>query len=171
LELVADWITQNYEGLEKAAKNVSRGHDLWPDLLSHCILDFMEKPQAQKIVDDGYAKFYIVRIMMNQWRSVTSPFFKQWRSDNHLSVEDSSLGEWYHENGVDPDWNMDKIQEILDQMEGDKEDAGWYHARLVQLYSETPNYKRLSEMTGISRTSISKSIGRARDEIKKRYYK
>lgn len=164
------WITQHWNQLEKAARNVSQGHHLWRDLLNHCILDFLEKPQHQSIVDDGYAQFYIVRIMLNQWRSVTSPFYKQYRSGQHLSVEESNLSEWYHPDEIEPDWDLSKVNVILDHMEQDKEQAGWYHKKLIDLYAQTPNYKKLAQMTGISRTSISKSINRAREEIKKKYY-
>lgn len=160
----------NWKPLEAAARNVSQGHHLWRDLLNHCVLDFLEKPKAQEIVEDGYAQFYIVRIMLNQWRSVTSPFYKQYRSTTHLSVEESGLSEWYHPDAIEPDWDLSKVNVILDHMELDKENAGWYHKKLIDLYAQTPNYKKLAQMTGISRTSLSKSINRAREEIKKKYY-
>ena len=160
----------NWNALERASKNISKGDILWSDLLNHCVLAFLEKPKAQDIVDDGYARFYIVRIMMNQWRSVTSPFYKLYRDPSGASVEELNIAEWYEEDAIEPDWNLDKVNAILDEMEGDKENAGWYHKKLIDLYTETPNYKKLSEMTGISRTSISKSVKRARQEIKKRYY-
>jgi len=165
------WIGDNWHKLEQAAKNVARGHQLWQDLLQHVLLDFLEKDKADEIAKDGYAQFYIVRMMITQWRSQTSPFYKQWKDTPQVSVEDSQLSEWYHVEDGEPDWNMEKIQLIMDHMEGDKEEAGWYHAKLIDLYAETPNYKRLSEMTGIPRNSISKSISRARVEIKKKYYK
>ena len=166
-----EWIEANWHKLEQAAKNVSRGHQLWADLLNHVMLDFLEKPKACEIVNDGYAQFYIVRMMITQWRSQTSPFYKQWKDSPKVSVEDTQLAEWYHDSTVDPEWDLDKVQHILDYMEGDKEEAGWYHKKLIDLYADTPNYKRLAEMTGISRTSISKSINRARVEIKKKYFK
>lgn len=164
------WITLNWSKLETAAKNVSQGHHLWQDLLNHCLLDFLQKEQVEQIIKDGYAQFYIVRIMLNQWRSVTSPFYKLYRSNSHLSVEESNLSEWYHPDEIEPDWDLDKVNVILDHMEEDRKGAGWYHKKLIDLYAETPNYKRLAQMTGISRTSISKSVNRARDEIKKKYY-
>ena len=166
-----DWITYNYTALENAAKKISGNDTLWNDLLNHCVLAFLEKPQADEIVVDGYAQFYIVRIMMNQWRSVTSPFYKLYRDANTTSADELNISEWYEEDAIEPDWNIDKVNAILDTMEADKENAGWYHKKLIDLYAETPNYKRLAEMTGISRTSISKSVKRARIEIKKRYYK
>ena len=166
-----EWISNHWQELEKAARNISRGHQLWSDLLNHCVLDFLEKDTADQVVADGYAQFYIVRIMLNQWKSTTSPFYKLYRSSPNVSVEDTNLAEWYHQTEIDPDWDIDKVKEILNYMEEDKEDAGWYHKKLIDLYAETPNYKRLAEMTGISRTSISKSINRARIDIKKKYFK
>ena len=41
-----EWIEANWHKLEQAAKNVSRGHQLWADLLNHVMLDFLEKPKA-----------------------------------------------------------------------------------------------------------------------------
>jgi len=164
------WIQHNWKQLQQAARNISRNDALWPDLLQHCIVDFLEKPQSHQIVIDGFARFYIVRMMMNQWRSVTSPFFKLYRNDHHVSIEASNLSEWYYEDAIEPDWDMDKVKVILNEMGDDKNKAGWYHAKLVELYAETPNYKKIAEMTKISRTSISKSIERARQEIKTKYY-
>ena len=166
-----EWIETNWHKLEQAAKNVSRGHQLWQDLLNHVILDFLEKDKAPEIVHDGYAQFYIVRMMITQWRSQTSPFYKKWKDSPKTSVEDSQLAQWYHQPDEEVDWNMDKINLILDHMEEDKEEAGWYHKKLIDLYAETPNYKRLAEMTGISRTSITKSIKRAQADVKKKYFK
>lgn len=166
-----DWITHNWQDLQMAARKVSGGHQLHNDLLNHCVMAFLEKPQAQVIVTDGYARFYIVRIMLNQWRSVTSPFYKIWRGDQTQSVDELQLAQWYQEDAIEPDWDLDKVHTILDHMEEDKENAGWYHKKLIDLYAETPNYKQLAQMTGISRTSISKAVKRARVEIKKKYYK
>ena len=165
-----DWLSENWKQLQQAARNVAQGNHLWPDLLQHCITDFLEKPAAQQIMLDGYARFFIVRMMMNQWRSVTSPFYKIYRSETHLSVEESNLSEWYHEDAIEPDWDHERVKTILQHMSDDKTKAGWYHAKLVELYAETPNFKRLAEETKISRTSISKSVDRARKEIKQKYY-
>jgi len=168
--MLNDWITQNWNQLQQASRNITKGHHFADDLLQHCLTDFLEKPQCEQIVKDGFARFFIVKMMMNQWRSVTSPFYKIYRQSDTVSAEGVNLAEWYHQEAHDPDWDIDKVKSILQYMQEDKENAGWYHVKLIELYSETPNYKRLAEMTQISRTSISKSIDRARKQIKEDYY-
>ena len=163
-------MNENWKQLQQASYKISQGSHLASDLLQHCLADFLEKPQAQQIIQDGFARFFIVRMMMNQWRSVTSPFFRIYRMHQHVSVETSGLSEWYHEEAVEPQWDLEKVTKIVDLMSEDRKSAAWYHAELVKLYAETPNFKKLSEMTQISRTSISKSVDRARKEIKQKYY-
>ena len=168
--LLNDWITQNWKSLEQASRNISRGAHLSRDLLQHCVVDFLEKPQAQSIVDGGFARFFIVKMMMNQWRSVTSSFYRLYRSNDTVSADKLNIAEWYAEDAIEPDWDLEKVKSILNTMGEDHQNAGWYHVKLIELYAETPNYKRLSEMTKISRTSISKSVDRARTQIKGQYY-
>lgn len=163
-----DWITNNWDQLEKAAKNITRSHVLWCDLLNHCMLEFLEKPEHTKIITDGFAKFYIVRMMLNQWRSISSPFYKIYRKNDYQQVE---LDPNWTSDATEVEFDLEKIHAILDHMNGEKKNVQWYHAKLVELYAVTPNYSKLSEMTKISRTSISKSIERARHEIKQKYYK
>jgi len=163
-------MTQNWKQLQQAARNISQNNVLWNDLLQHCVIDFLEKPESQNIIENGYARFYIVRMMMNQWRSVTSPFYKIYRSNDFKSIDELDNSDWYYESAEEPDWDIDKVKTILDHMSENRNDAGWYHAKLVELYAETPNYSKLSVVTSISRTSISKSVDRARKEIKQKYY-
>jgi DNA-directed RNA polymerase specialized sigma24 family protein len=170
MHLQNDWMTQNWKQLQQAARNISQNHELWTDLLQHCLVDFLEKPESQSIIDNGYAKFYIVRMMMNQWRSVTSPFYRIYRSNDHKSIDELDLTEWYYESPDEPQWDIDRVKTILEYMSEDRTKAGWYHAKLVELYAETPNFSQLATVTKISRTSISKSVDRARKEIKQKYY-
>jgi DNA-directed RNA polymerase specialized sigma24 family protein len=170
MDTTTEWMDRNWKSLEQASRNITHGNPLAPDLLQHCLLDFLQKPNSPQICADGYAKFFIVRMMMNQWRSVTSPFYRIYRAHDNVSADQINLAEWYHQDAIEPDWDIDKVRTILDQMSEDQEQAGWYHVKLLELYSETPNFKRLAEMTKISRTSISKSVDRARKQIRQQYY-
>lgn len=170
MDIVTQWMNKNMLALQQASRNITHGDHLAPDLLQHCLLDFLLKPQAEQMCLEGFARFFIVRMMMNQWRSVTSPFYKIYRSGDTISADQINLGEWYHQDVIEPDWDIDRVKTILDTMSEDHQNAGWYHVKLLELYSETPNYKRLSEMTQISRTSISKSVERARKHIREKYY-
>jgi DNA-directed RNA polymerase specialized sigma24 family protein len=170
MDTVGDWMNNNMPALEQASRNITHGSTLAPDLLQHCLLDFLLKPQADDMCTQGFARFFIVRMMMNQWRSVTSPFYRIYRSADTVSADKIGLAEWYHQDAIEPDWDIDRVKTILNHMSEDVQNAGWYHVKLIELYSETPNYKRLSEMTQISRTSISKSVDRARKHIHQKYY-
>jgi hypothetical protein len=64
--------------LVKAANKITGNSELSYDLLHYAIEELSFKANVQSIIDSGGARFYLVRIMMTQWRSKTGPFYKQY---------------------------------------------------------------------------------------------
>lgn len=151
---------ENYEELRKAATRISKGSELADELLHYSIEEFLHKPSCEDVVASGGGRFYIVRIMMNQWNSVTSPFYHTYRRHDVLldeehedicEVEDASVAEF-----------ADRIQSELGHLV-------WYDRVLFDTFvNENHTVSSLARATGIPRTSISLTINRIRKYIKQK---
>ena len=159
---VHKFVSDNYLALQEAAKKISGNDVLQEELLHYSIDEFLRKKDVEAIVDSGGAKYYIVKIMTNSWRSVTSPFYYTYKKEN---IEFSS----YHE--VDEDAIAEEEDNTLELAEKVKEELNklnWYDRKLFQTFvDENHTISSLARCTGIPRTSISLSINRIRKHIKK----
>lgn len=149
---------ENYDELRKAATRISKGSDLAEELLHYCIEEFLHKPACQEVIASGGGRFYIVRIMMNQWNSVTSPFYHTYRRyDVQLDDEHEAIVE---EDDASTAELADRINEQLGTL-------NWYDRVLFDTFvSENHSVSSLARATGIPRTSISLSINRIRKYVK-----
>ncbi len=75
------YVGDNYENIRKWLFNVTKGErpDLFDDFVHEVLVIFMEHTKAHDVVLQGDARWFIVRIALNQWRSSTSPFHKTYR--------------------------------------------------------------------------------------------
>ena len=151
-----EWVTLNYDHLRRASTNISSGDSLSEDLLSECLLIFLSKPNVQEIVDSGGAMYYVVRIMVNQWKSHTSPFHKNYRR----TVALDTMPEIPDEPSYDSDLEQ-KIQEELNKI-------NWYSKTLFELHHlKGESISQIARETKIPRTSISVEIKRVKSHLKK----
>jgi hypothetical protein len=147
-----------YPELVKAAKKITGGHSLHMDLLHYSIEELYNKPNTEAIVQSGGLRFYLVRIMMTQWRSTTGPFYKQFGDHYNKEITDNITEEKIEHLDVD------KVNKLLSQLP-------WYDQLLFRTFSEgSHTYSSLSRETNIPRTSISLTINRVRDYIKQNLY-
>ena len=70
------YLSNDYNELVNAAKKITGNNELSIDLLHYAIEEVSYKSNIQSIIDSGGMRFYLVRIMMTQWRSQTGPFYK-----------------------------------------------------------------------------------------------
>ena len=73
---------ENYRELKEAANRISGNSHLASELLHYCVDQFLRRKDCEAIVLSGGGRFYIVRIMMNQWASTTSDFFHTYRRND-----------------------------------------------------------------------------------------
>ena len=147
-----------YPELIKAAKKITGGHPLHMDLLHYSIEELYNKPNMHEIVLSGGLRFYLVRIMMTQWRSRTGPFFKQFGDHFHREIPES-LAEPETQS-----LDSQRVSKLLHQLP-------WYDKMLFETFMEgSHTYSSLSRETGIPRTSISLTINRVRKYIKQNLY-
>jgi len=149
---------ENYKELKRAASRISNNDGLAEELLHYCIEEFLKRTDCREIVKSGGGRFYIIRIMMNQWKSTTSPFFHTYRRhDEELTGEFEDTV--YEE---DPSYmaTVDKIRDELQRLP-------WYDRMLFDTFvNENHTVSSLARVTEIPRTSVSLTINRIRRHIK-----
>jgi len=160
---IQDWLTINYKDLKQAAKTISGGNELAEDLLHFSIEALLSKDQSviQACLDSGGVNFYIVRIMLNSWRSTTSSFYikyrKRYESNEDIDVvDDQSDAE-----------NDEFILNISSKIQKELDSLDWYAKELFKLhYLDGISISEISRSTKIPRTSISLTLKRVKTHIK-----
>jgi len=150
-----EYLSNDYDALLSASNKITGNHHLSIDLLHYGIEELSNKINLQDIIDSGGARFYLIRILMTQWRSQTGPFHRQFVKQ-HSEIEHYDITE-KEETEID----FDRINKLI-------EDLDWYDKELFKLFAAGDhNYSTLSKETGIPRTSIALTIKRVRKHIKK----
>ena len=150
-----EFITVNYKELRRSAYNITKNDCLTDDLISEAILIFLEKPNAQAIVDTGAAFFYIIRILLNQYNSNTSPFHKTYRKT--VALEDN----------YDQPTEEEEDSELAKMLMNELGSLHWYQQTLFKLNClEGQSVSKISRDTQIPRSSITMEIKRVKKHLK-----
>ena len=165
---VTEYVSENYDNIRKWLYNVTKGDrpDLFDDFVHEVIVIFMEHDKASDVVRQGDARWFIVRIALNQWRSSTSPFHKIYRPKHSELLFDIPLVD--EEYDVDLDIIVDLCVQILDEMHmGNLEE--YYMSLVVMIYHTLDhNFSEMQRQLDIPRTSLSKVYNKAIETIKER---
>lgn len=158
---VQNWINSNYEKYKSDCAGITRGHDLSEELCHYVLTEFLYKPEVQTIVESGGAYYYLIRMTLNNWNSITSPFYRTYRQP-YLEVE--TLTE---QADAIPDTSEPDIEQLAKRVEAQMNKLGWYEKNLFIAYVEhNGNASSLSKETRIPRTSISLTLKNIRNFIK-----
>lgn len=159
---IEHWTNTNYPNLLQAARNISYNSELSTELLHYSLEQLLTKPNIQEIIDSGGAQFWVVRTMLNSWRSTTSGFYKIYRGyPNQISLDTYlDKNDVVDEEYVQLEETAEKIVKELDQLD-------WYSKELFRIFLEEGHtISSLSRSTKIPRTSISLTINRVRKHVK-----
>jgi len=150
------FLQDNYYPLKEAAERISGHDELAEELLHYTIDEFLKKPNVEEIVQSGGGRWFCVRILMNSWRSSSSPFFYTYRQPS-LDIEEA------HEI-ADEDEDLteftEKTRSLLAKLP-------WYDRMLFDTYvTDNHSVSSLARVTGIPRTSVSLTLNRVRKHVK-----
>lgn len=163
-----EYVSDNYDNIRKWLYNVTKGErpDLFEDFVHEVLLIFMEHDKASDVVRQGDARWFLVRIALNQWRSSTSPFHKQYRPPHNELFMDIPLES--EEYDIEIDVIQDLAVQILDEMHmGNLEE--YYMSLVVMIYHTLDhNFSEMQRRLDIPRTSLSKVYTKAITTIKDR---
>lgn len=160
---VNDWATQNYKPLLVACKNITANNELSEELLHYSLEVLLTKPNVQHIVESGGAYFYTLRIILNNWKSTTSPFFKIYRKN----FEQVELESYLEKNDIpDTSHEQQEIEDTASYIKQELRKLYWYDQQVFDLYLEAGSVMSVARATNIPRTSLSLTINRVKNHIK-----
>lgn len=158
--MVNKWIEDNYKDLRDTIVNITKDDAFIDDLLHEVILIFLEKPIAEELVRKKQAKFYFIRIALNQYRSNSSPFHKQYRHNTHRNNR-HLINEWWEDLDIEDtnynieldelvNLNLDIIEEMLLSDNKEEKFAGFI---IMLWFSNGMNYAEVARCLGVSRST------------------
>lgn len=166
MEQTDKWIADNYENILQWAKQISYNHQDYIDLAHDVIIAFKQHDKADQLVEQGQARFFITRMLLNQGRSHSSPFNRNHRISHQGIVFSDEVVEEYD---IEIDLKIESIQAIMEEITVESTE-GYYCMTILQLLMEQPrvNFSELERDTNIPRSSISQAYYTAIEMIKER---
>jgi hypothetical protein len=148
-------IVQEYPILIEASKKITNNHELHMDLLHYALEELYSKKNYDEIINSGGVRFYVVRIMLTQWRSNTGPFYKMFFNQKSNEISEDII-----------DYKEYDLQE-LEYIKA-LEDLAWYDKELFKIFSDKQHtISSLSRETGIPRSSVDITIKKVRKILRK----
>lgn len=129
--------------------------DLFQELM--IILLEYDKDKLMTLQEQKRIRFFIVKILMNQACSNTSPFYKKYRKQYYVDLD-------IEESEED---NYDLVQTEIERYKYENDD-NFYRATLFEHYVNKGSIRKLSKETTIPPMSIHVSLKEFKQEIKKR---
>lgn len=169
---------KEYEIIQQVCRNVCRDKDLVDDLIQEIALIWIQQEEDKKEGIRKYFRFWITRVVTNQYKSTTSPFWTKYRKgffvdyqeEKHVLPDEDLEGEseWSIEKAMGELFPSDKIllelyyekgltiTEIAAQRDIDR---SWISIQLKRIRG----LLRLDhDLHGLSKTQLEEHIG---DEI------
>lgn len=165
-----DYINKSYRNLLEISKRItSNRHPDYEDLLHETILVLyaLEKKKINKIIKQKKITFYIVRIMINQYQSNTSPYHKKYRKQ----YKDEQLKQFYiytkEPLTKEKIEKLEKNEERLKWIDKKLEGLNWFDVSVFKLYyKEKFSLRTMSIATKISKSTLGKSIRNVKNYLK-----
>ena len=170
MEKLNDYLDKSYQNLLDISKRItSNRHPDYEDLLHETILALYnaEKEKIKIIIEKKQLTFYIVRIMMNQYHSNTSPYHKKYRKQ----YNEKQLKEFYiytkepltKEKLQEFELQEERLKWIEEKLKG----LSWFDVEVFKIYyRENYSLNKMSKATKISRSTLGKSIRYIKNYLK-----
>ena len=113
MNTVNDYIAENYESILQWAKQITYNHEAYEDLAHDIIASFMVHDRADELVQRGEARWFITRMLLNQGRSSTSPFARNYRNKHDKSVPETEEEQY----DTEIDFKIETIQGVIEDLE------------------------------------------------------
>ena len=170
MQKLNQYIEKTYNNLLDISKRItSNRYPDYEDLLHETILVLyaIEKRKINKIIEQKKLTFYIVRIMINQYQSNTSPYHKKYRKQ----YKDEQLKQFYiytkepltKEKIQKLEKNEERLKWIDEKLRG----LNWFDVSVFKLYyKEKFSLRTMSIATKISKSTLGKSIRNVKNYLK-----
>ena len=155
--------------LDISKRITSNRHPDYEDLLHETILALYNSDQEKikYIIEQKKLTFYIVRIMMNQYHSNTSPYHKKYRKQyNQKQLKDFYI---YTKEPLTKE-KMKKLQDQENRLQWIEEKLkhlSWFDVEVFKIYyRENYSLNTMSKATKINRSTLGKSIRYIKNYLK-----
>ncbi len=169
--MVDDWINNNYNNIKGWLNNILKDEDpsVRDDLFHEILITFMEHPSAEYMIHNNEARWFIVRVALNQSRSVNSQHYKLYKKYSY-EFNEEIYDQQTEEYDLDKDNKIEQIMNCLDDMyKGSNKER--YYVMLILLYITLGNFSEVGRRLNIGRTTVSKSYKEGLELLKERYSK
>jgi len=162
LQKLNEYLEKSYNNLLDISKRItSNRHPDYEDLLHETIIALYNsnKEKIKDIIEQKKLTFYIVRIMMNQYQSNTSPYHKKYRKQyNEKQLKDFYI---YTKEPLTKE-KMKQLEEQEDRLqwiEKKLKHLSWFDVEVFKIYyREGFSLNRMQKETKINRSTLGKSI-------------
>lgn len=158
--IVNKWITDNYEDLKTTTYNIlgEDNFDEVDELLHTCIEMFLNNKNAEAVVKKGQAKWFFIRILLNQYRSKTSYYHKTYRRNKNLELNEE-ISDKSQVNDDEYDYDYDRLVSLnLDIIEGmlksDIQKERYLAFIMMMYFSNDYNFAEVARRLDVSRSTI-----------------
>ena len=164
--MLNNYLTKNYNKLRDMAFNIANEKE-HEDLLSFVIEELYkcDEKRINEIIEKNQMTFYIARIMVNQFHSKTSRYYKKYKQyyNYHVTEINDSITKSIPDNTKEQEEKENKIQWI----ESELKNLHWFDAEIFKIYyKNSHSLNSLSRATKINRNTIYHSINRVKKHLK-----
>lgn len=160
---------------KRVVKNITKGNQLSEDLFQELMLILCQydKAKLEQVYNSGGLKFFIIRILQNQYKSDSSDFHIKHRRFKSVTfnIDDVVFRKDFIDEEDGYDYNLDKILSIV-EAEVNRETwvnkNDWYENNLFKAFLKEGGYRKLEKKTGISRTAITSTVNEYRRKVIKK---
>lgn len=148
---------KEYEIIREICSNQCHNTDLLDDLIQDISIIWINQEEGRKNSIRSYFRFWVSRVVSNQWKSTSSPFWKTYRS----VTQHEPLGDIFQapEEDLDPPCEWDVQKAIAELFPSDR--------TLLQLYYDQGlSITEISKRKGIDRSWVSANLKRIKALLK-----
>jgi len=140
----SEYISNNYQKLYQAAKNITKGHDLTDDLFQHCIEVILTDKNQEKILvmaETNQLHYYFVSILIRNYNSSTSRFHYQYRKP----IENFTDKDVYSMDIEQDDYDH-SLEPKIEFIEENIKDLSFYDKKMLEYYYyDGMSYQQISD--------------------------
>ena len=168
------YINKKYAKLiEVSRKLTSEKYPDYEDLLHEVILDLYSKDERliNGLIHRGELLYYIVRIMINQYHSSTSPFYSKYK--RHYKLRKQYKENYIFNKGLTNDgynWEeLKKMEKRLNWIDDKCKNLNWFDVQIFKIYYLNGFSLTTMQMaTKINRNTLGKSVRIVKNYLKEK---
>lgn len=171
MEQLDIYIENNYKKLIEISKKITSNR--YPDYvdLLHETIEALYKSDLEKIKEIIYTKkltYYIIRILINQYHSKTSPYYYKYKRYNDLM--NNLDGIYIYDKEATTKQRLEELElneKRLKWIDEKLKDLTWFDVEVFRIYyKENYSLNSMSRATKINRSTLGKSIRKVKKYLR-----